>query len=223
MESEREERRIIEYGAEELDYLAAKDSKLAEVIAQLGPLRFTPDDDLFASVVRNIVGQQITSKAQESIWRRALGAFGSITPGTLDAAGEEELQSVGISFRKAGYIKGFAHEVASGAFDLDAVRSMDDADAIAALSSIRGIGTWTAEMLLLFSLGRPDILSFNDLGIQRGLRMLYHHRAITPKLFAKYRRRYSPYGSAASLILWRISDGTIPGMRDYAPKKKRKQ
>ena len=73
-------------------------------------------------------------------------------------------------------------------------------------------------MLLLFCLGRPDVLSFDDLAIQRGLRMVYHHRKITRPLFEKYRRRYSPYGSVASLYLWAISSMTIPGYdRDYVP------
>ena len=75
-------------------------------------------------------------------------------------------------------------------------------------------------MILLFCLERPNVLSWNDLAIQRGLRMLYHHRRITPQLFDKYRRRYSPYGSTASLYLWAIAGGAIPGMRDWAPKKK---
>ena len=75
-------------------------------------------------------------------------------------------------------------------------------------------------MILLFCLQRPDILSFDDLAIQRGLRMLYHHRKITRELFAKYKKRYSPYGSTAALYLWAISGGTIDGMQDYAPAKK---
>lgn len=75
-------------------------------------------------------------------------------------------------------------------------------------------------MILLFCLERPNVLSWDDLAIQRGMRMLYHHRRITPGLFAKYRRRYSPYGSTASLYLWAIAGGAIPGMRDWAPKRK---
>ena len=110
------------------------------------------------------------------------------------------------------------------AFDIDAVEHMSDADAIAALSALPGIGVWTAEMLLLFNLGRPDILSFGDLAIHRGMRMVYHHRKVTRQMFEKYRRRYSPYGSVASLYLWAISHMDVPGYdRDYAPKNARKQ
>ena len=92
---------------------------------------------------------------------------------------------------------------------------MSDAEAIAALSSLKGIGVWTAEMILLFCLQRPDVLSYGDLAIQRGLRMVYHHREVTPQLFEKYRRRFSPYGSVASLYLWVVAGGAIPEMKDY--------
>ena len=83
-----------------------------------------------------------------------------------------------------------------------------------------GIGIWTAEMMMLHSLQRPDILSFGDLAMQRGLRMLYHHRKITRKLFEKYRRRYSPYGSVACIYLWAVSAGAVEGLKDYAPQEK---
>ena len=78
---------------------------------------------------------------------------------------------------------------------------------------------WTAEMLLIFSLQRPDVVSFGDLAIQRGMRMLYRHRKITRQLFEKYRRRYSPYGTTASLYLWALAGGALPDLTDPAPKR----
>ena len=108
-----------------------------------------------------------------------------------------------------------------GAFDPAAVAAMPDAEAIAALSSLRGVGVWTAEMILLFCLQRPDIFSFDDLAIRRGLRMVYRHRTITRALFEKYRRRFSPCGSVASLYLWAVSGGAIPELTDPAPKAKK--
>ena len=95
---------------------------------------------------------------------------------------------------------------------------MSDADAIKALSTLKGIGVWTAEMILLFCLQRPDIFSYDDLAIQRGLRMVYHHRAIARRSFEKYRRRFSPYGSVASLYLWAVAGGAIPDMKDHVQK-----
>ena len=121
------------------------------------------------------------------------------------------------------YIKGAAKRVLAGELDLDAIAALPDDEVRRELSGLPGIGAWTAEMLMTFSLQRPDIMSFGDLAIQRGLRMLHHHRRITPELFAKYRRRYSPYGTVASLYLWEIAGGAVSGLRDWAPKTKPKQ
>ena len=105
---------------------------------------------------------------------------------------------------------------------INAVENMSDEEAIKELSSLKGIGVWTAEMILLFCMQRPNILSFDDLAIQRGMRMVYHHRKIDRKLFEKYRRRLSPYCSVASLYFWAVSGGAIPEMKDYAPKNNKK-
>ena len=91
------------------------------------------------------------------------------------------------------------------------------------LCALDGIGVWTAEMLMIFSLQRKDVLSFGDLGIQTGMRMVHHHRRIPRALFEKYRRRYSPYNSIASLYFWEVAGGAIESMKDYAPKAKKKQ
>ncbi len=212
--------RYFEYSDEAIAYLKSKDAKLARAIDAVGRVqREMEEGDLFSSVVHHIVGQQISSAALKTVWARMQDALGSITPETVCATSLENLQACGITFKKAGYIKGFAEKVAAGEFDLAAIERMDDAEAIAALSSLPGIGEWTAEMLLLFCLGRPDILSFGDLAIHRGMRMVYHHRKVTRAMFERYRRRYSPYGSVASLYLWAISHMDVPGYdRDFAPK-----
>lgn len=204
------------YGTKETEYLQRKDKRLARVIAQLGFIKRYTDSDLFASVVHHIVGQQISSKAQATVWARLESFLGAVTPAAVDAASAQELQSLGISMRKAEYIKDFAAQVQKGQFSLEAVAEMSDADAIAALSSLKGIGVWTAEMILLFCLQRQDILSYGDLAIQRGLRMLYGHKKITPTLFARYQKRYSPYGSVAALYLWAVAGGALAELRDPA-------
>ena len=209
------------YGTKETDYLSRKDKRLAAAIAQIGPIEREVDTDLFAAVVHHIIGQQISMKAQATIWQRMRDALGTVDAEHLLAAGVPQLQQLGMTFRKAEYITDFADKVHTGAFDLGAVERMSDEDAIRALSALKGIGVWTAEMILLFCLQRPDILSYDDLAIQRGLRMVYHHRAIDRRLFEKYRRRYSPYGSVASLYLWAVSGGAIPELKDYKPKSKR--
>ncbi len=208
------------YGETEINYLTSKDKKLGEVIAQIGPVYREVDTDLFSAVVHHIVGQQISTKAQETIWQRMQDTLGTVNAQTVLDAGVEKLQSLGISFRKAEYITDFAQKVQNGAFDLEGIWEKPDEEVIRELSALKGIGVWTAEMILLFCMQRPDVFSYDDLAIQRGLRMVYHHRKIDRKLFEKYRRRFSPYCSVASLYLWAVSGGAIPGMKDYAPKKK---
>ena len=209
------------YGSTETGYLRARDARMAEVIDRIGHIERTVDDDLFSSVVHHIIGQQISTKAQATIWQRMQDALGEVNAQSILAAGVPRLQSLGMTFRKAEYITDFAVRVESGAFCPDAVWEMSDEDAIRALSALKGIGVWTAEMILLFCMQRPDIFSYDDLAIQRGLRMVYHHRRIDRKLFEKYRRRFSPYCSVASLYLWAAAGGAIPELRDYAPKKKK--
>ena len=208
------------YGQAETDYLKARDPVLGELIEKIGPVRREVDPDLFSSVVHHVVGQQVSTKAQATIWARLQELLDTVDAAHVLARTPAELQSVGMTFRKVDYIREFARRVSDGEFDLAAVAAMPDEEAIAALCALPGIGRWTAEMILLFCLERPDVLAFDDLAIQRGLRMVYHHRRITRKLFEKYRRRYSPYGSVASLYLWAVAGGVVPGMRDYAPKTK---
>ena len=207
------------YGETELAYLRKKDKRLGEVIDQIGRVERTVDTDLFSAVVHHIIGQQISTKAQTTIWQRMQDALGVVNAETILAAGVPKLQAQGMTFRKAEYITDFAQKVHSGAFSLDAVAQMPDAETIQALTALKGIGVWTAEMILLFCMQRPDVLSYDDLAIQRGLRMVYHHRDIDRAWFERYRRRYSPYGSVASLYLWAVAGGVIPGMRDYQVKK----
>ena len=207
-----------QYSETETDYLKARDPVLGELIERIGPVRREVDPDLFSSVVHHIVGQQVSTKAQATIWARLQELLGTVDAAHVLALSPDDLQSVGMTFRKVNYIREFARRVDTGEFNLVGVAELPDEEAIAALNALPGIGRWTAEMILLFCLQRPDVLAFDDLAIQRGLRMTYHHRRITRKLFEKYRRRYSPYGSVASLYLWAVAGGAIPGMRDYMPK-----
>ena len=213
---------FFQYDETATDYLKRKDKRLGAVIDALGHIDRTVDTDLFAAVVHHIIGQQISTKAQETLWRRMQDGLGEVTAETLLAAGRDRIQSFGTTFKKADYILASAQRVNDGTFDIAAVEQMTDEDAIAALVSLPGIGVWTAEMLLLFCLQRPDILSYGDLAILRGMRMVYHHRKIDKKKFEMYHRRLSPYGSVASLYFWAVAGGAIPGMKDYVPKKKGK-
>ena len=208
------------YGQKEMDGLSRKDKRLAAVIERLGPIQREVRPDLFDALMSSIVGQQIATKAQQTIWARLVRTLGSVSPETVDAADTEVLQGVGLSYRKVGYMKAAARKVLLGELDVAALRRMDNAELGAALCALDGVGVWTAEMLMLFSLQRPDVLSYGDLAILRGLRMLYRHKTVSRQRFETYRKRFSPYGSVASLYLWAIAGGALPELSDPAASKR---
>lgn len=208
-----------EYGKPQTDYLRRKDKALAAAMDAIGHIRREVEPDLFTALVTSIMSQQISSKAAVTVCNRLAEAVdGKVTPESIVGLGAEGIQRCGTSHRKAAYIWECAKSVRDGALDLDSLRDMSDADVCRRLAAIRGIGVWTAEMLMTFSMQRPDIMSWDDLAIHRGLRMLYRHKRVTRDLFEKYRRRYSPHASVACLYLWAIAGGACPGLSDPAAK-----
>ena len=146
-----------EYGENEISYLKNKDRKLAEVIEKIGWIKRETDTDLFSSVIHHIIGQQISTKAQATVWHRMQKDLGKVNAETILSVDISKLQSYGMTFRKAEYITDFSEKVHSGTFNLDEVREMSDEDAVRKLSSLKGVGVWTAEMILLFCMQRPKI------------------------------------------------------------------
>lgn len=211
-----------QYGETEIQYLKAKDKKLGEAMERIGPIERAIQPDLYKALVNSIVGQQISSKAQATIWGRMEERFLPFQPELLGDMPLEELQGCGISLRKATYIQEMSQAIVRGELDLRSLPTLSDQEIADQLVKLKGIGLWTAEMILIFSLQRPDVVSYGDLAIQRGLRMLYRHRQITPELFKKYQKRYSPYGTVASLYLWAISGGALLELTDPALRPKRK-
>lgn len=210
------------YGEKEISYLKAKDKRLGEAIDRIGHIDRTVDSDLFSSVVHHMIGQQISTAAQATLWKRLNERLGSVTADAILSLSREELQAVGMTFKKVDYILDFAEKVRNGDFDIAGLDELTDEEVIKKLSAVNGIGVWTAEMILTFCMQRPDVVSFGDLAIHRGMRMLYRHRTIDRAKFERYRRRYSPYGTVASLYLWAIAGGAIAEWSDPMPKKARK-
>lgn len=193
----------------EIEYqgLRKKDKKLARAMDILPIYEREIDPDIFRSLIKNIVGQQISMKAFDTVWKRFLDYFSEISPERLYFASLEEIKGLGISARKAMYIHKTAEKVHNGSLDLEALWTLTDQEVAEILVTLDGIGPWTAEMMMIFTMGRKDIMSFGDLAIKRGLMLLYGHKEIPRELFERYRRRFSPYGTLASLYLWEISSG----------------
>jgi DNA-3-methyladenine glycosylase II len=209
------------YGETELEHLKQADVRLAQAIDRIGMIQRKVNPDLFSALIEAIIGQQISTKAHITISKRMHDHLQMITPQRLTEISKETLQSFGLTHRKVEYIKQIAQQVEAGKLNIESLQQLSDEEVCIELSKLNGVGVWTAEMLMTFSMQRPNIISYGDLAIQRGLRMLYHHRNIDKKKFAKYKRRYAPYASIASLYLWEIAGGAIPEMKDYAPKKKK--
>ncbi len=210
-----------EYSQKELEYLKKKDNKLSNVIDKIGMIQRKLDEDLFSSVVHHIIGQQISVLAQATVWKRMNERLSVISVESIAKSDIQTLQKCGMTFKKAEYIKCFAQSVLSGELILDELYNKSDEEIIKSLCSIKGIGVWTAEMIMTFCMQRPNILSFGDLAILRGMRMLYRHKKITPELFAKYKKRFSPYNTTAALYFWAIAGGALPELTDPAFKVKK--
>jgi DNA-3-methyladenine glycosylase II len=198
---------IFQYGQEEIEYLKKKDKKLAVAIERIGFVERQIIPDVFTALINSIVSQQISMKAADTIWTRMQERFGKITPETIALKTAEEVQQCGITMKKAGYIKSIADAVISGEFNIAELSQLPDDEVCKRLSALNGIGVWTAEMLMIFCLQRPNIVSWDDLAIRRGIMMLYHHKKLDKVKFEKYKRRYSPYGTVAAFYLWAISVG----------------
>jgi DNA-3-methyladenine glycosylase II len=215
MNSSKQEFHYFRYGEKEIEHLKKVDRKLSAVIDQVGMIERQVIPDLFSALVHAITGQQISSKAHKTVWERIKKELDEITPDKIDSLPLEQLQKFGISFRKASYIQSVARKILADEFDIHSLHDMSDEEVCARLSELNGVGTWTAEMLMLFSMQRPNVLSYNDLAIHRGLRMVYRLEKIDRPTFNMFWKRYSPYASVASLYLWAVAGGAIEGTIDY--------
>ena len=190
------------YGEREIAYLSGRDPVLGAYMAEVGPIARETNPDPFAALINSIVGQQISVKAHESVWNRLQNALGEVNPAQIAAKSREELRACGLSGRKVEYIQEAARRTLAGEFDWRDLEGRDDETLIQHLTALRGVGRWTVEMLLIFSLLRPDVLSHDDLAIRRGICRLYNWKTVDKKRFARLKKRYSPHGSVASLYLW---------------------
>lgn len=197
------------YGKVEMEYLRSRDRRLGAVIDHVGFIEREVDTDIFASLVKNIAGQQISNAALKTVLARVGALIGEYTPENVCRAGADALRSCGMSMRKAENIVAAARLICDGELDLEHLRECSDAEAVSTLTALDGIGAWTAQMLLIFCLCRTDVISFGDFGIRRGIELLYGEERLTKAKFSEYAARYSPYASVASFYLWKVGNGEV--------------
>lgn len=200
---------VFPIGKNELDYLSATDPVLKGVIRRHGTISRTITPDVFVALAECIVSQQISGKAAQTIIGRLVERTGGLTPARIACCTLQELRACGVSARKAGYLQSAAQAASEGRLSAERFAKMDDEAIICELDALPGIGRWTAEMLLIFSLGRPDVLSYDDLIIRRAILDLYGAPIWDRDLYERCRARWSPYCSVASLYLWEHGNGMM--------------
>jgi DNA-3-methyladenine glycosylase II len=191
--------------------LLRRDPVLANLIRQHGPCRIADAlrVDHFSALVRAIVFQQLSTKAASTIHARlmALMPGNSVTPAALAAISDAQFRGVGVSRQKSMYLRDLCEKIAAGEVTLDAIDALDDEAVIAALTKVKGIGRWTAEMFLMFRLHRPDVLPVDDLGILTAVQKAYRLRKRpTPERLRGLGEAWKPYRSIACWYLWRSLD-----------------
>lgn len=196
---------LFKYSQAALDHLRKKDKKMGQAIDRIGMVEREVIPDLFTALVNSIVSQQISAKAATTVWGRLQNTLSEISPQNICSSPLEDMRKCGLSMRKVLYIKNIGEAVLNNDLVLTDLYVLEDEEIIKRLSSLNGIGKWTAEMLLIFSMQRPDVVSWGDMAIQRGMMNLYGLKSLSKDQFEKYRRRYSPYGTVASLYLWVLS------------------
>ena len=193
-----------DYWHEATSELAARDPVLGKLARRYEGLALGSRGDAFSTLARAIVGQQISVKAAQSVWARLVEEIVEVTPTNFNKADAARLRACGLSSQKCGYLADLAERFASGSLDPARWTALDDEALIVELTQVKGIGRWTAEMFLIFYMGRPDVLPLDDIGLQRAMSM--HYNAGRPLSKLKMRRiakAWSPWRSVATWYMWR--------------------
>jgi DNA-3-methyladenine glycosylase II len=189
-----------------IKYLKKSDPALAELFGKYKPHTITPSQNYFESLADAIMSQQLSGKAADTIIKRFKALFPKVkfaSPKQVLTKTDAELRSVGLSGAKASYLKNLAQAFADKTLDFQYIDKQTDEEIITMLVAIKGIGRWTAEMFLIFALGRPDVFSVGDLGLRNAVKKIYGLRKDpSPKKLIQLSDRWQPYRSTASLYLW---------------------
>jgi 3-methyladenine DNA glycosylase/8-oxoguanine DNA glycosylase len=193
------------YGETELDYLKSKCPKLALAINRIGMIERPITPEPFTALISSIISQQISTKAAATVKIRLSDLIGNMSAENILNASHESIQSCGMSNRKVNYIRGIAEAALSQTVDFNKLHELSNDDIIEKLTALNGVGVWTAEMFMIFSLTRPDIISYGDLAIRNGIMYLYGLDSLSKKELEVYRKRFSPYNTVASLYFWALA------------------
>jgi len=189
-------------------HLKNSDPVLRAIIERVGPFKMEYGEPTFHSLAESILYQQLNGKAAVTIFKRFTDAAGTpLTPAGILKLTDQQMRAVGLSKQKTSYLRDLAEKTQSGLLSFDKLFDMSEADVIAHLTLVKGVGVWTAHMFLMFTMRRPDVLPTGDYGIQMAMKKYYHKRKLPkPKDMEKIAKPWSPYRSIACWYLWRSMD-----------------
>jgi len=190
---------------EAIAYLSEKDPILGKYIALVGPLVRSGIDDPYIATVDCILSQQISAKAYQTIAGRFYARFKDADPHLILDAPFEDIRAVGLSTPKSNYVRGIAQARIDKTIDFDSLYDLSFEEIKEVLTTLKGVGRWTVEMVSIFSLHRLDVISYDDLAIRNGIKRLYHKEEVTKDFFNELSNRYAPFQSYASFYLWHAS------------------
>lgn len=195
-----------------ITHLSAADPIMSSIVTKYGPMTLRATTDYFFTLVEAIASQQLASKAADTIIKRIRALVPHMeTPDapSILAVPDDALRGAGLSWSKVRYVKDLAAHVESGQLPLEHISQMEDEEIISALVAVKGIGRWTAEMFLIFSLARPDVMAVDDYGLRAAMQTLYNLPELPkPATMREIAEPWRPYRSYASLYLWRSRDNS---------------
>jgi DNA-3-methyladenine glycosylase II len=193
----------------DIQFLLENDSVFKKTNIEISHFSWSERDDMFTSLMRTIVGQQLSVKAAATIWQRVADGVGDISATGFLKCDDETFRGYGLSRQKISYVRGLAEAVKAKTFIPDSLHDMNDEDVLQSITSLKGFGEWSAQMVLIFTLHRPDIWPIGDLGVREGIR-LYKKSDERPDITAteKFGNKFKGRRTSAALLLWKLKDSS---------------
>ena len=201
-------KKLYTYTKEQVQELIKKEPAFSEYIQIIGDIEVNINPNIFESIIEAMIAQQISRKVAQIITNRLIEKVKKITPKKILLLTDEDFSQIGLGPQKRGYVRAISTSFSNGQIKEDELLKLNEEELKQELIKLKGVGEWTAEMLLIFSLGKPNILSYKDLGIKKGLVKLYNKNnieEITSEFFEECKNKFSPLNTLASLYLWKIA------------------
>ena len=197
---------MINYDTKEMIYISNKDPVMKALVDHYGKLKMGKVSDVYMSLILHIISQMLANSVSNTLIKRFLALVGELNPENVLSVGADAICGCGISRKKAEYILELSNSVLENRYDFSLLDAMSDDEAVKYLMQIKGVGKWTAEMIVEFTLGRLNIFSYDDVALQNGIKKAHGFKTLSKLRFERLRKNYSPYCSVASVYYYAYND-----------------